>query len=93
MFAVESLVKTYGPARALDGVTHTFPPGRTTVLLGPSGCGKSTLLRCLLHLIAPTSGRVTFAPAGAFGPAGDTLDHARPVADDPRAVRRGGSGT
>ena len=76
MFVTHDLTKTYAPhdAPALAGVSHAFPPGRTTVLLGPSGCGKSTLLRCLLHLIEPTSGRVT-------------LD-GRPVADDVTALRR-----
>jgi oligopeptide/dipeptide ABC transporter ATP-binding protein len=46
--------------RAVDGVTFEILPGETLGLVGESGCGKSTVGRCLLRLIEPTDGSVTF---------------------------------
>ncbi|WP_219514287.1 ABC transporter ATP-binding protein [Nonomuraea ceibae] len=48
---------------ALDAVTATLPPGRTTVLTGPSGAGKSTLVAALAGLVRPARGEITGLPA------------------------------
>ncbi|WP_121749470.1 ABC transporter ATP-binding protein [Streptomyces sp. E2N166] len=47
-------------ARAVDGVDLDIGRGEIVALVGESGCGKTTLARCLLGLVPPTAGRVTF---------------------------------
>jgi oligopeptide transport system ATP-binding protein len=46
--------------RAIDGVSFEIFRGETLGLVGESGCGKSTAGRCLLRLIEPTEGEITF---------------------------------
>ena len=55
---VEALTKSYGPAKALDDVTLTFPDGGFFGLLGPSGSGKTTLLRAIAGFVTPDRGRI-----------------------------------
>ena len=56
--ALSNVTKRYGAVTALDGLSLTLHRGEVLALLGPNGAGKSTAIRCLLGLIAPTSGTV-----------------------------------
>ncbi|MGE3960968.1 MAG: ABC transporter ATP-binding protein [Dehalococcoidia bacterium] len=56
---VESLVKHYGPVRALRGIDLQVRAGEIFGFLGPNGAGKSTAIRIVLDLIRPTAGRVS----------------------------------
>jgi branched-chain amino acid transport system ATP-binding protein len=55
---VRDLTTSYGPVRALDGVTLTAAPGRITAVLGANGAGKTSLLRTVSGLVRCTSGTV-----------------------------------
>ena len=87
LLRVENLVKHF-PAgslfgrrdhvRAVDGVSLALPRGQTLALVGESGSGKTTLGRCIVRLIEPTSGSVSF----------DGVDILALHGTDMRALRR-----
>jgi ABC-2 type transport system ATP-binding protein len=56
---VESLVKTFGSFRAVDGVSLEVEPGQIHGFLGPNGAGKTTTIRMIAGLLKPSSGKVT----------------------------------
>ncbi len=60
LLRVEMLEKRYGKVRALAGISLVVSPGEIVVVTGPSGCGKSTLLRCIVRLVEPDSGTISF---------------------------------
>ncbi len=59
MINVSNLVKTFGPKRAVDGVSFSVERGEVLGFLGPNGAGKSTTMRMITGFIPPTEGKVT----------------------------------
>ena len=57
--AVRNLVKDYGPARAVDGISFEIESGEVYGLLGENGAGKSTTVEILEGHRRRTAGDVT----------------------------------
>jgi osmoprotectant transport system ATP-binding protein len=55
---LQGLVKRYGAALALDGVSLEVARGECVFLVGASGCGKTTTLKVVNRLVEPDAGRV-----------------------------------
>jgi len=57
--SAESLAKSFGGKRVLEGLDLEVPPGAILGLLGPNGAGKTTAVRILTTLLWPDSGRAS----------------------------------
>jgi ABC-type lipoprotein export system ATPase subunit len=66
--AVREVVKSFGPIRALRGVSLTLAQSEFVTITGPSGSGKSTLLNLIGSLDRPDSGSITVAGRPVPGP-------------------------
>jgi branched-chain amino acid transport system ATP-binding protein len=55
---VDSVSRSFGAVRAVDGVSYALAPGGLTCLIGPNGAGKSTLVHCIAGFLKAEHGRV-----------------------------------
>ena len=58
LLSVESVEVSYGPIRALYGISLSVGSGETVALIGPNGAGKTSLLHAIIGLQPPSEGRV-----------------------------------
>ena len=70
-----SLVRDYGPVRAVDHVSFRLGAGEFLSVFGPNGAGKTSLLRLLAGGLRPTAGEVRVR--GAPLTSGDRAARAR----------------
>ena len=56
VLVAQDLRKSYGPRRALQGLSFSLKAGRIMGFLGPNGAGKTTSIRILTTMLEPESG-------------------------------------
>lgn len=67
VLSIRDVHKSFGPTRALAGVSFEVAPGEVVAVLGPSGCGKSTLLMVVAGLETPDQGDILWEGATLRG--------------------------
>ncbi len=60
MIEVKDLHKSFGGTEVLKGISTTFEKGKTNLIIGQSGSGKTVFMKCLLGLITPDSGIISY---------------------------------
>ncbi len=56
VLSLQNIAKSYGPVRALNGVSFDVPQGSVFGILGPNGSGKTTLLGIVMDVLKANSG-------------------------------------
>lgn len=60
MIDIKNIAKTFGDRQVLKGISGSFEPGQTSLIIGGSGTGKSVLLKCMIGLVKPDEGEVIY---------------------------------
>ncbi len=60
MIIASNVTKKFGRLAALNNVSATCSKGQCIALIGPNGSGKTTLVKCILGMVVPDSGFITF---------------------------------
>jgi ABC-2 type transport system ATP-binding protein len=51
--------KSFGPTKAVDGISLTVPRGKLYGVIGPNGAGKTTCIRMIMSILFPDSGELS----------------------------------
>ncbi|HIP48044.1 MAG TPA: ATP-binding cassette domain-containing protein [Lutibacter sp.] len=60
MLVVKNIHKSFGDAEVLKGISTTFEPGKTSLVIGQSGSGKTVFIKCMIGLHDPEGGSIEF---------------------------------
>jgi branched-chain amino acid transport system ATP-binding protein len=73
LLEVEGLAVSYGPIRAVRGVSLTVEQGEIVTLLGANGAGKSTSLQAIVGLLPIQQGQIRFDGSAIGGEAAERI--------------------
>jgi Cu-processing system ATP-binding protein len=60
MIIASNVSKNFGKLKALNDISVTCNRGQSISLIGPNGSGKTTFIKCVLGMVVPDSGFITF---------------------------------
>lgn len=60
MIIASNVSKNFGKLKVLDNVSAACNKSQCIALIGPNGSGKTTFIKCLLGMVVPDSGFITF---------------------------------
>ena len=60
MIIASNVSKNFGKLKALNDISVTCNRGQSISLIGPNGSGKTTFIKCILGMVVPDSGFITF---------------------------------
>ncbi len=60
MIALDNLKMQFGSEEILKGISTVFEQGKTNLIIGQSGSGKSVMLKCLIGLLKPVAGTISY---------------------------------
>lgn len=60
MIEVHELHKSFDGVPVIKGISTTFEKGKTNLIIGQSGSGKTVFMKCLLGLITPDKGTISY---------------------------------
>ena len=78
MIEVTNLFKRFDDLEVLKGISAEFKQGDTSLIIGASGSGKTVFLKCLLGLLEPDGGDITY----------DGRPYSKMEKDDKRNLRK-----
>lgn len=58
MLRIHDLHKSYGPKKAVNGISLLVEPGEVFGFLGPNGAGKTTTIKMMVGLLKPDRGTI-----------------------------------
>jgi phospholipid/cholesterol/gamma-HCH transport system ATP-binding protein len=78
MISIQNIVKGFSGRSVIDSVTAEFDTGKCNLIIGASGSGKTVLMKCLVGLLIPDAGEISY----------DGLNFSQMNTDEKKEMRR-----
>lgn len=78
MISIQNIVKGFSGRSVIESVTAEFETGKCNLIIGASGSGKTVLMKCLVGLLIPDAGEISY----------DGLNFSQMNTDEKKEMRR-----